>query len=115
MEFGDCFFRQLTGTAMGTSAAVMWAIIYFYLHEKRPILPRYETMMPMFMRYIDEIFALVLIEGSKGPDARKWNTFKCDLNNFGLLKWNVDEPSLDVTFLGPSVSIEQQILVTRTY
>ena len=26
-EWGDCYFLQLLGTAMGTSAACMWAVI----------------------------------------------------------------------------------------
>ena len=28
-EWGDMYFLQLIGTAMGTSAAVMWAMLYF--------------------------------------------------------------------------------------
>ena len=27
-EFGDCYFLQLLGTAMGTLSAIMWATIY---------------------------------------------------------------------------------------
>ena len=28
-EFGYCYFIQLLGTAMGTSAAVMWETLYY--------------------------------------------------------------------------------------
>jgi hypothetical protein len=31
-QFGDLYFLQLIGTAMGTSAAVMWATLYFAYH-----------------------------------------------------------------------------------
>ena len=34
-ECGDCYFQQMTGTAMGTPAACMWAVIYYYWHENR--------------------------------------------------------------------------------
>ena len=40
-EYGDCYFRQLRGTAMGTPAAVMWSIIYYWWHEKHVIIPKY--------------------------------------------------------------------------
>ena len=29
-EYGNAYFRQLIGTAMGTPSAVLWAIIYYY-------------------------------------------------------------------------------------
>jgi hypothetical protein len=35
-EFGDCYFLQLLGAAMGTSATVMWATVYFAFHEYVP-------------------------------------------------------------------------------
>ena len=38
-EYGDCFFKQLIGTAMGTSAAVLWAIIYYFGQKKWILLP----------------------------------------------------------------------------
>ncbi|KAL7501818.1 LOW QUALITY PROTEIN: hypothetical protein ACHAXN_000127, partial [Cyclotella atomus] len=38
-KFGDSYFQQLIGTAMGTSAAVFFANLYFAYHEKHHILP----------------------------------------------------------------------------
>eukprot|EP00804_Cyclotella_cryptica_P019064 CCRYP_014483-RA/>CCRYP_014483-RA protein AED:0.27 eAED:0.27 QI:0/-1/0/1/-1/0/1/0/90 len=34
MKFGDSFFLQLIGTAMGTSVAVLFVNLYFGWHEK---------------------------------------------------------------------------------
>ena len=39
--FGDTFWRQKTGTAMGTPCVCMIASIYFAYHERKPILPKY--------------------------------------------------------------------------
>jgi hypothetical protein len=39
-EFGNTFFKQLLGTAMGTPVAVIWAMIYFWWHEKHRLIPR---------------------------------------------------------------------------
>ena len=37
--WGDSYFLQLLGTAMGTSAACMWATIYFSVHEMSSLIP----------------------------------------------------------------------------
>ena len=39
-EYGDLCFIQLLGTAMGTSAVVMWATLYYAYHEVHTILPK---------------------------------------------------------------------------
>ena len=41
-EFEDLNILQLVGTAMETSAACIWATIYYDYHKKKKILPIYE-------------------------------------------------------------------------
>ena len=62
-EYGDCFLKQLTDTTMGTSTTMMLAIICFSMHKKHVLLPRYKMHMPLFLRCIDDIFVLVLVDG----------------------------------------------------
>jgi hypothetical protein len=47
-EFGDLYFLQLIGTAMGTSAAVMWATLYFAYREVHTLIPKYGHLLPYF-------------------------------------------------------------------
>ena len=50
-EWGDCYFLQLLGIAMGTSAACMWATIYFAVHELDCLLPTYGYhLLPPYAR-----------------------------------------------------------------
>jgi hypothetical protein len=51
-EFGDCYFLQLLGTAMGTSAAVMWATIYYTYHEVHTIIPNHGSSLLYYRRFI---------------------------------------------------------------
>ena len=57
-EFGDLHFLQLTGTAMGTSAACMWATIYYAIHEMGCLIPSYGSHLPLFYRFIDDIIGV---------------------------------------------------------
>ena len=66
---------------MGTPAAVLWAIIYFWWHEKLILLPKYGDKMPLMLRYIDDAFAVILFGGSDGFTSEDWVDFKADMNN----------------------------------
>ena len=99
-ECGDCYFRQMTGTAMGTPAACMWAVIYYYWHEKHLLLPRHHKTVPFLRRYIDDMIAVVLVGGEDGATADDFESFKSDLNNFGPkpLIWDANDPAQSVDF-----------------
>ena len=47
-EWGNLYFLQLLGTAMGTSAACMWATIYFAIREMGTLIPTYECQLLLF-------------------------------------------------------------------
>ena len=83
-EFGNCYFKQLVGTAMGTAAACLWAIIYYFWHKKHVLLPRYSSKMPLMVRYIDDLFGVALIGDKTGMTETEWSNFKHDMNNFGI-------------------------------
>ena len=85
-EYGDSFFKQLIGTTMGTPTAVLWAIIYFYPHEKHKLIPSFDHKMPLLVRYIDDIFLLVLFGGYNGFIPEEWIQFGCMINDYGILK-----------------------------
>ena len=57
-EFGDLHFLQLIGTAMGTSAAVMWVTIYFAYHEATRIIPKFDKFLEYLRRFIDDILGI---------------------------------------------------------
>jgi hypothetical protein len=57
-EWGDMFFLQLLGTAMGTSSAVMWATLYYAYHEVHTLIPKHGHNLLYFKRFIDDIFGV---------------------------------------------------------
>ena len=111
-EFGDLFFLQLLGTAMGTSAAVMWATLYYAYHEVHTILPKHSHLLLYFKRYIDDIFGIWL-----GTSNQEWTAFTEDINNFGILKWDINQvkPTKSVNFLDMTLSIKHNKIISKTY
>ena len=83
-EFGDCYFLQLIGTAMGTSAAVMWATLYYAYHEVHTLIPRHGQHLFYFKRFIDDMFGVWI-----GNSTNNWLDFCNDVNNFGVLTWDI--------------------------
>ncbi len=100
---------------MGTPAAVMWSIIYYCWHEKHVLTPRYGNKLPLISRFIGDIFAVVLLGGDYGMSESEWLQFKNNVDNFGILTWEVDEPSTLVDFLDLTVEIKNGSFITRIY
>jgi hypothetical protein len=66
--FGDTFWKQLTGTAMGAPPAVDYAELYFGVHEKK-IIPSYAAILPYYWRYIDDGLGLWVHDPNPSVDA----------------------------------------------
>ena len=108
-EWGDLYFLQLLGTAMGTSSAVMWATLYFAYHEVHCLIPNHGDRLFYFKRFIDDIFGVWTGTTTQGI------TFCTDVNNFGILRWEIETPTTAVTFLDLSLSITGNKIVSKTF
>ena len=113
MQFGDSYFKQLIGTAMGTSCAVWFANLYFGSHEKHSILPEFKARLKrilFYRRFIDDVFFIWL-----GQEDQDWEALKSLFNNFGILKWEFNQPASSVDFLDLTLNIKNGKIVTKTY
>jgi hypothetical protein len=100
-QFGDTFWHQINGTAMGVSPSCCYAMIYVALHEE-DLMHRYPELL-FFKRYIDDIFAIWIPLHS--DDTARWLQFQTDLNNFGKLKWEVSARTRSTNFLDINITI----------
>jgi hypothetical protein len=103
-SFGDTFWQQKSGTAMGTSCACLYATLYCALHERQTVLPKYGSSLLFFKRFIDDILGIWI-----GTDS-EWESFQSSLN-FGTLCWEFTPLSTSVDFLDLTLSID---LTTKT-
>jgi hypothetical protein len=102
IQFGDTFWRQLRGCAMGTSAAVNYAYLYVGLLEVRRLLPRYKDSLLFFRRFIDDGIGVWV---DPPHDTHEWRSFFACLNRWGTLKWTCAGHVDSLIFLDLNISI----------
>jgi hypothetical protein len=69
--FGDSYWIQLQGTAIGTPTAPLYSIITYEFHENNRILNQYSYNLLYYKPYIDDIFAIWV-----DTPLNTWNNFK---------------------------------------
>ena len=110
-RFGDLYFLQTDGTAMGTCVAVMYASLYCAYRERTLIIPKYRHNIVYYKRFIDDIFCLW-----RDTSTYTWQDLQKDLPQ-GMLRWTMHPPALEQVFLDLTIQIEADTgkIVTRTY
>ena len=90
-------------------------VTYFYPNEKHNLILSFTLKMPSLVRYIDDIhFLIILYGGDDGFTPEEWIQFGNMINDYGILKREVEEPSTSVNYLDLTASIENGALVTKT-
>ena len=113
-QFGDTFWHQLTGTAMGTPPAPTYANIFFAIHERR-VLPKYSKNLLLHKRYIDDIFGIWIPSDDTNADDTQWEKFKDEIDDYHGLRWLFSNKCNRVDFLDITISIDDNVLTTTLF
>ena len=112
-SFGNRYFLQTNGTAMGTPCACAYATIYYSYHEEMVLLK--DPSLLFYRRLIDDA---IVIQRSQ-PHSHE--TFMSSMDNFGppgkRLKWESEAgPQRSVHFLDLHLDLQDNGTIhTRTY
>ena len=114
--FGDTFWKQESGTAMGTPPAPPYATIYFGLHEMR-FLKNHHRNLLFYRRFIDDVIGVWRNEPNNIPETnqRHWDAFLDDLNSAKGLKWETSDKSRQVDYMDLTISISKGRIVTTLF
>lgn len=104
VQFGDTFWKQICGTAMGICPAPPWAIIYFALHEST-FVPKWLAHVPFWKRYIDDGIGVWIHHVDPAEDRRLWKQFMADVNEFEGLTWDFVGPAKSIDFMDLTIQI----------
>ena len=112
-QFGDTFWLQLMGCAMGTSAAVNYSYTYIGLLEMSGLLQEFKKYLLFYRRFIDDGIG-VWNHGLPDSD-KKFKEFFKRLNDWGKLRWTCTGfvPSLE--FMDLTISIKNNKLHFKTF
>ena len=112
-QFGDTFWLQVMGCAMGTSAAVNYSYVYVGLLELQILMVGFEEFLLFYRRFIDD--GKVVWDHSLPNSESKFKEFMAALNDWGKLKWTCTGFVTTLEFLDLTISIKQQQLHFKTF
>lgn len=115
-RFGDTYWVQLSGTAMGTPPAPMYATLYFGILEQR-FLPIYNEVI-FYRRYIDDGFGIWVPQPGISPTDQNenWTLFMESFNTVSSLEWDFSSLETTVDFLDLTITIDDDgRLFTRLF
>jgi hypothetical protein len=109
-KFGDTFWLQESGTAMGSPATPMYATLYFLIHEL-VMIPKYSNLL-LYGRYIDNIFGIWMPNETQTThsDRSNFDLFKTECSTYGNLCWEFETLSNSVNFLDITISINRDTI-----
>ena len=80
-QFGDTFWKQLIGTAMGAPPAPTYANTSFATYENT-FLPHHTESLFFYQRYIDDIIRIWLVNFNTTINKANWDRFSIHLNSW---------------------------------
>ena len=107
-QFGDTWWVQKSGTAMGAPPAPPYATIYYGIHEQE-LLQTYRNELYFYKRFIDDVIGIWI-----PSNTERWESFCTDLN-YGKLRWEVSTHSSQVNFMDLTISIQSQRITTTLF
>jgi hypothetical protein len=114
VQFGDTFWLQTDGTAMGVSPSCVYATLYFAAFEES-LRQRYPEIH-FYRRYIDDVFIIWVPLGTEIHDSNRYRSFQQEFNSFGKLKWEFSDRSTVTNFLDLTITITTNgFLKTKLY
>jgi hypothetical protein len=103
-RFGDTYWHQVQGTAMGTPPAPSYATLYYGIHETLTLLPRFQPRLGFYYRYIDDGVGAWIPHPDPDQDDSLWTDFREALP-YGQLTWTVTPRQLSIPFLDLRLTI----------
>ena len=113
-QFGDTFWKQLTGTAMGAPPAPTYANVSFATHEVS-ILDEFENSLAYYKRYIDDVFGIWIPHPDPVIDRNQWEQFQAKLNSWHGLRWVVSPRTTQVVFLDLTLTLNGSSMHSTLY
>ena len=111
--FGDTWWHQVSGTAMGTPPAPPYATVFFGIYEEA-IMEEFQHQLVEYVRFIDDIFGIWRIDEDNEIDSQQWNEFQSALNAESGLTWDISDRNQQVNFMDLTITIRPDNTIHTT-
>ena len=111
--FGDTYWLQLSGTAMGTPPACNYATLFFAIHEDK-ILPSHPNII-CYKRYIDDVCGVWVPDADVTTNDAKWDYFQRDMHSYHGVTWTFKPLDTKVDFLDMTIRITDGTISTTLF
>jgi hypothetical protein len=99
--FGDTFWWQRNGAAMGAPPCPAWATLYFAAYEDM-CCDLFQDELIFYKRYIDDVIGIWICQPN---DTQRWESFKTHMHA-SALEWDFTDRSRSVNFLDLTFTVE---------
>ena len=113
-QFGDTYWLQLVGTAMGTPPAPTYANLTFAIHEN-PIIKQFSDNLILYKRYIDDIIGIWRHDEDNEEDERKYAAFQTAIRSYEGLEWDFEPLTHSLDYLDIVISIRGTSIHTTLF
>jgi hypothetical protein len=103
-KFGDTFWRQKSGTAMGTPPGANYAELYYGTWEI-DFADYFRTSLALYCRYIDDGIGLWIHHPDPHIDQLNFAALQATMNSFGSLEWEFTALSKTIDFMDVRLTI----------
>lgn len=103
LTFGDTYWHQISGAAMGSPPSPPWATLFFALKEDE-MKDQYQHVLIYYKRFINDVLGIWLWQPNNDS---LWTDFQTDFNNYHGLLWTFSNRSMTVNFMDLTLSTRE--------
>ena len=104
-RFGDTYWLQKDGTAMGTPPAPSFATLYYGIFEI-DLLEQFRPSLRYLRRYIDDQFGIWIHDPDPTIDRQRWEAFQQCQQEYCSLDWEFSKLSKTANFLDLTLDVD---------
>ena len=113
-QFGDTYWLQKVGTAMGAPPTPPWATIFFGILEET-VLARFGHKLQLYRRFINNILGIWLVDIDPVKYFQQWTSFVALIQDYYVIEWIFEERSKKVNYMDMTILIHKDRIITSLY
>jgi hypothetical protein len=113
-KLGDTYWKQNSGTAMGTQPGANYAELYYGTWEIE-FTETFLENLALYCRYIDDGIGLWIHHPDPDIDRNYFASLQATMNSFGSLEWEFSELCKSINFMDVHLYITQTSIKSRLY